>query len=99
MFAFGVRIRTALRMAIVESFVVGLIATIVGVAAGLGVVWWALNSLMADTMPDFAPDLFLNPGTLVSVALLGIVVVALAPVFTVRRMRRMDLPGTLRLME
>ncbi len=99
MFAFGVRVRTALRMAVVESFVVGLLATIVGVAAGIGVVWWSLNSLMADTMPDFAPDLYLNPATLATVAVLGIVVVALAPVFTVRRMRRMDLPGTLRLME
>jgi putative ABC transport system permease protein len=99
MFAFGVRIRTALRMAVVESLVVGVIATVVGVAGGLAVVWWALNNLLADTMPDFTAGLFLRPETLAVAAVLGVVVVALAPLFTVRRMRRMDLPGTLRLME
>jgi putative ABC transport system permease protein len=99
MFAFGVRIRTALRMAVVESFVVGVLATILGVAAGLGVVWWALDALLGDTMPDFAVSLYLQPATLATAAILGVVVVALAPLFTVRRMRRMDLPGTLRLME
>jgi putative ABC transport system permease protein len=99
MFAFGVRIRTALRIAVVESFVVGVLATILGVAAGLGVVWWALDALLGDTMPDFAVSLYLQPATLATAAILGVVVVALAPLFTGRRMRRMDLPGTLRLME
>ena len=99
MFAFGVRLRTALRMAVVESFLVGLLATAAGVAAGLGVVWWALDSLLGDTMPDYAAPLYIDPATLATVAVLGIVVVTVAPLFTVRRMRRMDLPGTLRLME
>ncbi len=99
MFAFGVRVRTALRMAIVESLAIGILATALGLAAGMGVIWWALDNLLGDTMPDLAAELFLEPATLATIAVLGIVVVALAPVFTVRRMRRMDLPGTLRLME
>lgn len=99
MFAFGVPIRTALRMAVVESLVVGVLATAAGVAVGAGVIWWALSSLLGDTMPDFAAPLHLDPATLAIAGVLGVAVVALAPLLTVRRMRRMDLPGTLRLVE
>ena len=99
MFAFGVPVRTALRMSITESLVVGVMATLLGIAGGLGVIWWMLNALLGDTMPDFAAVLSLKPGTVATAAALGIVTVALAPVFTVRRMRKMDLPGTLRLVE
>jgi putative ABC transport system permease protein len=35
----------------------------------------------------------------ITVVILGVVAVALAPLFTARRMRRMNLPGTLRLVE
>ena len=38
-------------------------------------------------------------GLLVAVVVMGVVVVTLAPVLTIRRMRGMDLPGTLRLVE
>jgi putative ABC transport system permease protein len=99
MFAFGVRIRTALRMAMTESLVIGMIATAVGVMGGLAMLWWVTKQLLATTLPDFGVAIILRPQTLVITALLGIVAVAAAPVFTVRRMRRMDLPGTLRLME
>ncbi len=99
MFAFGVPVRTALRMAMTENLVIGILATSLGVAGGLGLIWWMLNSLLGDTMPDFAAVMSLEPATLVTAAVLGVAVVAVAPVFTLRRMRRMDLPGTLRLME
>jgi putative ABC transport system permease protein len=99
MFAFGVPVRTALRMSITESFLVGLLATLLGIAGGFTVVWWMLTSLLGDTMPDLAAVLSVQPATIAVAAFLGIVTVALAPVFTVRRMRKMDLPGTLRLVE
>ena len=82
-----------------ENLVIGILATSLGVAGGLGLIWWMLNSLLGDTMPDFAAVMSLEPATLVTAAVLGVAVVAVAPVFTLRRMRRMDLPGTLRLME
>jgi putative ABC transport system permease protein len=99
MFAFGVPIRTALRMAMTESMVVGLIATTVGIFGGLAMLWWVTSQLLATTLPDFGVAIILRPQTLMITALLGVVAVACAPLFTVRRMRRMDLPGTLRLME
>ena len=44
-------------------------------------------------------EVTLQVATIITVAVLGIVAVAVAPLFTARRMRRMDLPGTLRLVE
>jgi putative ABC transport system permease protein len=99
MFAFGVKVRTALRMAVTESLVIGVLATLLGVAGGFAMVWWMTQVLLTETLPDFSLEAAISTGTLVAVALMGIVAVTLAPVFTVRRMRKMDLPGTLRLVE
>jgi putative ABC transport system permease protein len=99
MFAYGVRVRKALRMAVVENFVIGLVATVIGFGGGLWMLWWVVNVTAAETMPDIGLIMEISPVTLVTVIGLGILAVALAPLFTVRRMRRMDLPGTLRVME
>ena len=99
MFAFGVRVRTALRMAVTESLVIGILATLLGVAGGFTMVWWMTQVLLTETLPDFSLQAAIGAGTLVAVVLMGVVAVTLAPVLTVRRMRRMDLPGTLRLVE
>jgi putative ABC transport system permease protein len=98
-FAYGVPVRRAMRMAITESFIIGVIATVIGLVGGIGLSWWMLTSSLKDTMPDFAAVLSVQPGTVAIAAVLGVLVVALAPVLTVRRMRSMDLPGTLRLVE
>ena len=99
MFAFGVRVRKALRMAVVENFVIGVVATAIGFGGGLWMMWWVVNVTAAETMPEIGLVMEISPATLVTVIGLGILAVALAPLFTVRRMRRMDLPGTLRVME
>ncbi|MDJ0959829.1 MAG: FtsX-like permease family protein [Acidimicrobiia bacterium] len=99
MFAYGIRIRTALRMAITESLVIGIAATVLGVMAGLLMLTWMTQQLIASTLPEFGMEVILEPATLIAIAVLGILAVAIAPVFTVRKMRRMDLPGTLRLVE
>jgi putative ABC transport system permease protein len=39
------------------------------------------------------------PATYLTAAVLGVVAVALAPVLTLRRFRRMDIPATLRVVE
>ena len=58
-----------------------------------------LFQLLAETLPDFALAVAIRASTLVTVVVMGIVAVTLAPLLTARRMRRMDLPGTLRLVE
>jgi len=99
MFAFGVRVRTALAMAVAESTVMGTVATVLGVIGGIGALQWMNRALFSSTLPDVGIEVTLKGATVVTVLVLGVVAVAVAPLFTARRMRRMDLPGTLRLVE
>jgi putative ABC transport system permease protein len=99
MFAYGVRVRTVMGMAMTESLVIGVVATVLGVAGGIAAVWWMTSQLLSNTLPDFGIAVALRPETVVLTLLLGIGVVAVAPLFALRRMRRMDVPGTLRLVE
>jgi putative ABC transport system permease protein len=82
-----------------EAVIVGVLSTIVGVTAGAGVLGWILDSLASRTLRDFAIERTVAPPTLVIAALVGVVSVSLAPLFLIRRIRRMDLPDTLRVME
>jgi putative ABC transport system permease protein len=50
-------------------------------------------------MPEFGVSAVLSPTTILVTVGLGVLVVAVAPLFTVRRLRRMDVPATLRVLE
>lgn len=99
MFAFGVRVRTVLRMAVVENFLLGIVATAGGVFAG----WLLLRAIIAIRIPSTVPDIdvvpVISPVTLALSVILGVLAVAMAPLLTVRKLRRMDVPGTLKVME
>ena len=41
----------------------------------------------------------ISGGTIVTAVVLGVLAVAIAPLLTIRRLRRMDIPGTLRVVE
>jgi putative ABC transport system permease protein len=99
MFAFGLPLRTVTRMQMLENLIIGLLGTIVGLVAG----WYVLNAFLAarikEQLADFKFVVTLSPATLGASVLLGVLVVALAPLFSIGRMARMDIPSTLRVME
>jgi putative ABC transport system permease protein len=99
MFAYGIKVRTALRIAMTESLVIGIAASVVGLVGGVGMLYYMTGELIASTLPEFGMEVTLNGTTFIAIVLLGVVAVSLAPLLTARRMRRMDIPGTLRLME
>lgn len=99
MFAFGVRPRSVLRITVLENVAIGLLATVVGLALGTAILGWVVGSLVRETFPDLAVQMAIAPRTLIAVALAGVVALALAPVVTLRRLQRMDVPSTLRVME
>jgi putative ABC transport system permease protein len=99
MFAFGVPTRTVLRMAVVESAVIGLLGTVLGVLLGWALLGWMVNVLIPQTFPDLGIVTYVAPSTLVIALGLGVLMVALAPLLTLRKLRRMDVPSTLRVME
>jgi putative ABC transport system permease protein len=97
--AFGLPVRSVLATLTKESVVIGLVATLVGVAVGTLMLEWMLRSLAQRTLPDFGIDRYVSPTTLLVAAAIGLAAVTIAPLFLVRRLRRMDLPSNLRVME
>jgi putative ABC transport system permease protein len=99
MLAFGMRTRSVLRLLTVESTFLGVLGTVVGIAAGVLVLRWVINTLMPETMPEFAMTVYIAPQSIALVFGVGVLAVALAPLLMVRKLRRMDIPSTLRVLE
>jgi putative ABC transport system permease protein len=99
MFAFGLRIRTVTRMQMVENLITGFLGTLLGIALG----WVVLNQVLAayteEQLADFKFIVTMSASTLIISAVLGILVVALTPLLSLRTMLKMDIPSTLRVME
>jgi putative ABC transport system permease protein len=99
LFAFGLPLRRVLRMDIAEGLLIGLLGTAIGVAGGAVVLQWITTALIGSTMPEIGLDVAVSGQTFATAIILGVVAVAIAPFLTVRRLRRMDIPGTLRVVE
>ncbi len=99
MFAFGVPVRTVLRNNVLESVFVGAVGTAVGIGVGFAIVHYITQFLLPGTLPDVSIHAAISTATILTAAVLGIVAVALAPLLTVQRMRRMNIPATLRVVE
>jgi putative ABC transport system permease protein len=99
LFAFGLPLRRVIGLETAEGLIYGIGGTAIGMGVGLLVVRWVTSSVLSTTVPDMGIDVSVAPGTFVSAAVLGIAAVALAPLLTVRRLRRMDIPGSLRIVE
>ncbi len=99
MFAYGLPARTVMGMAIVESAILGVISTILGLAGGYLILQWVVIVLIPAVMPDLGIVALIKPTTLVVSVALGVGAVAVAPILTLGRLRKMDVPSTLRVME
>jgi putative ABC transport system permease protein len=99
MLAFGMPARRVMASAMIESGLIGLLGTAIGLAGGLASLYWLVYGLLPTSMPDFALVPIVAPGTILVAGGLGIVAVALAPALTWRRLTRMNLPATLRVVE
>ena len=99
MLAYGIRVRTIMRIAVIESAIIGAIGTALGLVGGWILLRWTVDVLFPRVLPDVRLDAVLTTNSLAIVIALGIVAVAVAPLFTIRKLRRMDIPSTLRVME
>ncbi|MBK5110981.1 MAG: FtsX-like permease family protein [Thermoleophilia bacterium] len=99
MFAYGVPLRTVLRLAVIESLIMGLLATAIGVALGVVILGWVVNVNLKEVLPELGTVTSLSLTSILLAAAAGVGAMALAPVLTVRRLRRMDVPSTLRVVE
>jgi putative ABC transport system permease protein len=99
LFAFGVPVRTVTRMTMVENLITGILGTLIGIGLGLLSLQWMLDSRIETMLPDLSLSVVLSPLALALAILLGVVVVTLTPLLNLRKLTRMNLPSTLRVVE
>ncbi len=99
MFAFGYPLRSVLAMEIGESLLVGILGTAIGLLGGWVLLSWLIGELLPTTLPHLEIVTALAGQTIAIAVVLGVVAVGLAPVLTVRKLRRMDIPSALRVVE
>lgn len=97
--AFGLSPRTVLRLSMAEGALLGLLGTAFGLALGTLLTWLVVDIQVPQTLPDVGVAASIGVRTVVIALALGVGAVALAPLATARTLARMDLPGTLRLVE
>jgi putative ABC transport system permease protein len=99
MFAYGLPVRTVLRMAVVESMIMGVLATLLGIVFGVAILNWVVGVNLEEVLPELGVVVSLSAGSVLIAALAGVGAMAAAPLLTARRLRRMDVPSTLRVIE
>jgi putative ABC transport system permease protein len=99
MLAFGIPVRGAVGLAIGESVITGLLGTALGLGGGLLVIGWVVRQTLPETLPDLGLVVSISGGSMLAAALVGVIAVSLAPLLTARRIGRMDVPSTLRVVE
>lgn len=99
MFAFGLPVRRVVRVGVVENTIIGVLGTLAGIGLGALVLDWIVYSLFPQTFPDVqvVPGIALE--SLAVAVLVGIVAMAATPLVVLGRLRTMDIPSTLRIVE
>jgi putative ABC transport system permease protein len=97
--AYGVTVPRIVGMSMVEALITGVLGTIAGIGLGLGITGWVLNSTLPRTLPELGVPVSISAGSVAIAALVGVIAVAAAPLLTARRIRRMNIPDTLRVVE
>jgi putative ABC transport system permease protein len=99
MLAFGLPVSVVMVLAVIESVVVGAIGTLLGIVGGRMLVTWFITGVLPRSLPDLALTNAVATRTYVVALILGVLAVAVAPLFSSRKLARMSIPDTLRLME
>jgi putative ABC transport system permease protein len=92
MFAYDVSAARVSAGNVMEALLTGIVATVIGTAAGYAILRWMVDVSMSSTMPDLGTLVSIAPLTYGLAILAGTVSVALAPLLTLGRLRRTDIP-------
>jgi putative ABC transport system permease protein len=99
MFAFGLPVRAVVASASAESFLIGLLGTALAIVPGYALLGWIVRDYLERTYADFGMLVAVSPKSALVIAVVGVVAVALAPLLTIRALRRLDVPARLRTVE
>lgn len=99
MFAYGVRVRTALRVAVTENLLASILGTIVGCGVGVLLMVFMLTQVFSTVIRDIEMTVSLELMTFGVALLVGVLVAVFTPLLSIGKMTQMDIPSTLRVME
>jgi ABC-type antimicrobial peptide transport system permease subunit len=92
-------VRTAIRMAVIENLITGIMGTALGIGLGWLMLSTTLLTMFERDAPDLSTTMSVSRATYGWAVLIGVIVVAVTPVFLTRRLTKMDIPSTLRVVE
>ncbi len=99
MMAFGIGTARIVLIGVIESLLLGLAGLAVGLGLGLVLVRVIVGSVIPAAVPELATLESVAPWSLLLTALIALAAAVFAPIFTLRRLRTMSLPSTLRYVE
>jgi putative ABC transport system permease protein len=99
MFAYGLPPRTVLRIQMGENLLLGAAGTVIGLGLGYLILEYFMAARMESMFENLGLKVTVAPLTLLIIVLLSTGVVALTPVASFRRLKKLNIPNTLRVME
>ena len=99
MFAFGLPVRAVVGVAAAESFMIGLLGTAIAIVPGYALLDWIVHNYLEKTYTDLGLLVSFSTTSVVVISAVGVVTVALAPLLTIRTLRRLNVPAKLRTVE
>jgi putative ABC transport system permease protein len=99
MLAFGLPAGAVLAVTVVEGLLVGVVGAALGLGLGRLLLGWMIDTIVSTVVPDIGVIARVAPRTVAMAFALGAAAVALAPLLLLRRLRRMDIPAALRVVE
>lgn len=99
MAAFGTPIWKITRMLIIENSIIGFLGTLIGIFP-FGYILYELFSLrIEEALPEVFIPPFITETSYFIIILIGFVAVSLVPLITIKKITKMDLPTSLRVVE
>lgn len=99
MFAYGIPVRRVIANLSVEGLLLGVVAVVLGGLFGYALLLWMALFLMPTAIPDIGLIVSVRWWDMAVSFLLALAAIALAPVFPGRKLKKMFIPGQLRVME
>jgi putative ABC transport system permease protein len=97
--AFGTPIRTSTWVLMVESIIIGIFGTLLGIFPLGLLVMEIFQTQVKISMPEINLNGYLYPESIALIMFVGLVLVTLSPLLSIRKLIKMDLPSALRIIE
>lgn len=99
MFAYGIPVRRVIANLSVEGLLLGVVAVVLGGLFGYALLLWMALFLMPTAIPEIGLIVSVRWWEMAVSFVLALAAIALAPVFSGRKLKKMFIPGQLRVME